>query len=391
MRYNKQSFLEKAETLFQGKYDYSKAQYVNQSTPIEIICPIHGSFMKTPSYHLRGGGCPACAKQRSIEGARKPMSDEAKEKRRQTNLKKYGATTFAGSKKAQELRSEGKGPWSKDARKKAADTCIERFGAKTWAESDIGVSTAKKNCSSESVRKQMSDRAKSDVARQHYAETSQKNCGASHWTQTEDGRKHLHEMFSTEEERKARSERMLSEEVKSKIQATSMERYGVPYYWQSKEARKRLSKLLQQDDVQRKIIATKKKRGTINSSKPEKIAYSLLVEKFGESDIESQYVDDDRYPFACDFYIKSLDFFIELNLSWLHGFHWFDSNDADDIERLRTLEEKADTGKPMYDRAIYVWTYDDLRKKAVAEQNGLNYFVFWNNDLSDFKEWLMAL
>ena len=75
----------------------------------------------------------------------------------------------------------------------------------------------------------------------------------------------------------------------------------------------------------------------------------------------------------------------------MHGFHWFDCNNTNDIERLRTLEEKADTGKPMYDRAIYVWTYDDLRKKAIAEQNGLNYFVFWNNDLSDFKEWLMTL
>ena len=27
----------------------------------------------------------------------------------------------------------------------------------------------------------------------------------------------------------------------------------------------------------------------------------------------------DRYPFACDFYISSLDLFIECNYHWTHG------------------------------------------------------------------------
>lgn len=391
MRYNKELFIKKANELFSNKYDYSQVEYVNQSTPVKIVCPLHGVFERKPSYHLQGGDCPVCAKQRMIESARKPMSPEAKEKRRQTNLRKYGATTFAGSKQAQELRNKGKGPWSKKARKKAAKTCMDRFGAKTWAESDIGIATAKANCASPEVRKRMSEIAKSDLTRQHYAETSRKNCGANHWTQTDAGKHRLHEMFSTEEERKARSDRMLSEEVKAKIQATSMERYGVPYYWQSDDARKRLRKLLQQDEVQQKIIATKKLRGTINSSKPEKIAYALLVEKFDEDDVEPQYIGDERYPFACDFYIKSLDYFIELNLSWLHGFHWFDSNDENDIKRLKKLESKASDKKPMYERAIYIWTYDDLCKKHIAEQNNLKYFVFWKNDLSDFKDWLITL
>lgn len=42
----------------------------------------------------------------------------------------------------------------------------------------------------------------------------------------------------------------------------------------------------------------------------------------------------------------------------------------------------------MYKRAVYIWTYDDLRKRATAEKNNLNYFVFWDNDLTDFKQWI---
>lgn len=152
-----------------------------------------------------------------------------------------------------------------------------------------------------------------------------------------------------------------------------------------------MKKLLNDDAVQQKIIQTKKERGTLNSSKAEKNAYAMLVDKFGESDIEVQYKSDSRYPYACDFYIKSMDLFIELNATWLHGFHWFDETNENDLLQLQHLMEKAEQGKPMYNRAIYVWTYDDLRKRNTAIQNNLNYLVFWDNDLTDFKKWLESI
>ena len=388
MRYTKETFIQRAQEVHGDLYDYSQVVYVNGTTPVTLKCPVHNEFEIKPAYHLQGGGCPVCAKLRALEGARKPMTAEAKEKRRQTNLRKYGATTFAGSKEAQKLRDEGKGAWSKDARKRAAKTCEERFGAKTWAESDIGRKMAKDMCASAEVRQQMSERAKSDVARQHYQETSQKHFGVDHWTKSTKGKQRLHELFFTDEERKARSERMLSEEVQAKIQKTSLERYGTPYYWQSEEGRMRLKRLLNTQDVQDRIIATKKKRGTLNSSKAEKMAYELLIERFGQQDVICQYRTDARYPFACDFYIPSEDLFIELNASWLHGFHWFDDQNEDDISRLNMLMEKAEAGKPMYQRAVYIWTYDDLRKRQIAEDNHIHYLVFWDNDLTDFKAWL---
>lgn len=378
-QYDANTFLVRAKEIHGDKYDYSHVEFKSASDPVTIVCPIHGEFVKKPYRHLAGSGCPRCSKI------------EAEKKRQQTMLERYGATTFAGSDEAKLLHEDGGGPWSKAARAKAAGTCVERFGAKTWAESEIGIATARDNTSSSEVRQKMSERAKSKEAREHYAQTCQAHHGANHWAQSDAGRKKLHEMFSTDEERRARSERMKSPEVQGKIQATSIERYGTPYYWQSPEARVRLKVLLSQSEVQQKIIATKKRRGTLNSSKAEKTAYAMLVEKFGKANVEAQYKTDPRYPYACDFYVRSLDLFIELNASWLHGFHWFDETSEADLIRLNEVVEKAEQGKPMYQRMVYIWTYDDLRKRATAEENGLNYLVFWDNDLTDFKQWIGTL
>lgn len=42
------------------KYNYSKVKYINRRTKVEIVCPEHGSFWQTPSDHLEGYGCPTC-------------------------------------------------------------------------------------------------------------------------------------------------------------------------------------------------------------------------------------------------------------------------------------------------------------------------------------------
>lgn len=41
-------------------YDYSKVDYKDGGTNVEIICKIHGSFPQTPAAHKNGQGCPKC-------------------------------------------------------------------------------------------------------------------------------------------------------------------------------------------------------------------------------------------------------------------------------------------------------------------------------------------
>lgn len=54
------SFISDARKLHGDKYDYSKVDYVNNSTAVEIICPEHGSFWQVPAGHKSKHGCPAC-------------------------------------------------------------------------------------------------------------------------------------------------------------------------------------------------------------------------------------------------------------------------------------------------------------------------------------------
>lgn len=61
-RNDKETFVNKARIIFEDKYDYSEFEYINSKTPGIIICPDHGPFLKAPSYHLRGQGCPRCSK-----------------------------------------------------------------------------------------------------------------------------------------------------------------------------------------------------------------------------------------------------------------------------------------------------------------------------------------
>ena len=58
----KDQFIEEANKVHNNFYDYSKTEYYNNKTKIEIICPIHGSFWQTPNAHLRGQGCMECGR-----------------------------------------------------------------------------------------------------------------------------------------------------------------------------------------------------------------------------------------------------------------------------------------------------------------------------------------
>lgn len=83
---------------------------------------------------------------------------------------------------------------------------------------------------------------------------------------------------------------------------------------------------------------------------------------------------DSRYPYSCDFYIKSKDLFIELNLHWTHGGHPFDKNNPEDLVKLNAWKEKENK---YYNNAIHTWTELDVNKKMCAEEHKLNYITIY--------------
>ena len=54
-------FLKKAKNKHGDTYDYSKVEYVNSYTPVELICPRHGQFYQQPRIHVQGSGCKRCS------------------------------------------------------------------------------------------------------------------------------------------------------------------------------------------------------------------------------------------------------------------------------------------------------------------------------------------
>ena len=62
-RYTTETFITKAKTIHEEKFDYSKVDYKGIFTKIEIICREHRSFLMTPDNHINTGkqGCPICA------------------------------------------------------------------------------------------------------------------------------------------------------------------------------------------------------------------------------------------------------------------------------------------------------------------------------------------
>lgn len=72
---NKDEFISKSKIIHGDKYDYSKVIYLNNSTPIEIVCPQHGSFHQIPHNHLQGKGCPKCVESKLEERVRKMLEE----------------------------------------------------------------------------------------------------------------------------------------------------------------------------------------------------------------------------------------------------------------------------------------------------------------------------
>ena len=58
----RESFIEKANVIWNNRFDYSKVEYVNGLTEVIIICPIHGEFITKPQWHLQKSQCPECGK-----------------------------------------------------------------------------------------------------------------------------------------------------------------------------------------------------------------------------------------------------------------------------------------------------------------------------------------
>lgn len=114
--------------------------------------------------------------------------------------------------------------------------------------------------------------------------------------------------------------------------------------------------------------------GTCKSSRAEDEMYEKLCAVYGSDNVLRHFVGDLRYPFECDFYIKTEDLFIELNKHPSHGTHPFNSNNKDDMLLFEELSNKNDKWSKMI---LDVWANRDVIKIKTALKNNLNYIVIY--------------
>lgn len=171
--------------------------------------------------------------------------------------------------------------------------------------------------------------------------------------------------------------------AKKLVEKTCLEKYGGTRPLKNKKVREKLSNSLKTKEVQEKISSTKRKNKSFNVSRIEEQVYQWLIEEFSSENIIRQYKEE-RYPWHCDFYIKSPDLFIEINGNWTHGSHPFDGNNPEDLERLNKLKNRLTRSK-YYKNAINVWTILDVKKRNHANLNKLNFIeIFGCNFTKDF-------
>ena len=195
--------------------------------------------------------------------------------------------------------------------------------------------------------------------------------------------------------------------LRQKAKNTSIRKYGVEYPTQNKFIKEKIKETClikygvdtplklpitikngHSEKTINRVIDTKRKNHTFNSSKPEEELYLYIKEKFPS--VKRQYNKDKRYPWCSDFYIPELDCFIELNGTWTHGKHPFNENSKEDISILNIWKEKYNNGEhPYYNNAIKTWTINDVKKRNKAKEENLNFHEFWN--IKEAKEFIDSL
>lgn len=64
-------FIYRAIQIHGNKYLYEGITYLDAKTKLRIVCKEHGEFYQSPDAHLRGSGCPTCAKHTRDASKRK--------------------------------------------------------------------------------------------------------------------------------------------------------------------------------------------------------------------------------------------------------------------------------------------------------------------------------
>lgn len=361
-------FIDRAKAIHGDKYDYSDVEYVNARTKVRIRCKKHGIFEQTPDKHIGiyRCGCPICAGNR--QGSAEAFKAKAVEVH--GDLYDYSRVVYKNNREPVEIVCEVHGSfWQSPSNHLAGKGCKK-------CANNVRLTAAEFITKAKAVHGDFYDYSEvvydgnrnevvivcpehgpfMQIPYVHLAGCGCPVCGFARRTAERD------EIV-----------------IRQKARETCMEKYGVPNPMMVDAIRQKQHAAVASDEVNEKRIATKRRNNSFNTSLCEDRLYRKLVEEFGDADVVHGY-SSEQYPFQCDFYIRSMDLYIELNVHWSHGGHWYSNMDAETVSMWRR--------KPKYYvNAAETFSVRDVVKRDAARKAGLNYVVFWKQDLSDAEMW----
>lgn len=297
------------------------------------------------------------------------QNPEIRRKMQETNIKRYGTKTFGESdiaKSRQHIYTEKMKKTNLDrygvespmtlqkVKKLRENTCLEKYGAKTFCESEIA-------------------KANQELYNQKQRETNLEKFGVEYVFTADEIKKKIRDTNIRKYGAKTFPESEIAKINRDlyieKGKQTTKERYGEEHYTRTQEYKKYMSD--HKEEIEAKRYETKKKNKSFSISKKEEILYELLSAEY--PDIIRQHKSD-MYPYSCDFYIPSLDLYIEYQGTWTHGPHPY--NKVWDKKLFESMKSKAETSE-FYKCAIEVWSESDPKKRGTAKQNKLNYLEIY--------------
>ena len=273
------------------------------------------------------------------------------QKIKNTNLKKFGVEF-----PLQQLKKE-----NSEIYQKISQTCINKFGV----DSPLKNKEVREKIKQTNIQKYGVDNLfKNDIIKEKIKQTNIQKYGVDYLFKSNIIKEKIKQ---TNIQKYGVDNPLKNKEIREKIKQTNIQKYGVDNTLKNKEIWKK-----SQDNRQ---ISSK--------SKLENNFLNYLKLKYESDDIITQYKSKE-YPYYCDFYIKSINLYIEIQGHWTHNDHPFDINNLNDqlimdIWRTKSLSDKY------YKNALNTWTIKDVEKRNTAIQNNLNYLeIFGKTDLNKY-------
>ena len=348
-----------------------RIQYKLEKRPVCKCCGGHVSFngYHKGSMHYSACCCSSC------------HAKYTKDKRFETNIKKYGRKNFGSAEKVKEYGINHYGvdnPAKTDfVKKKMRETNLKKYGFNCSSKSEIVKEKIKQTCLK---RYGVEYTGQIEEAKEKSKKTCLEKYGSEYYIGSKD---RLEKTIEFSKQNYNVDWFTKSEEIKNKAKETMLKRYGVEYSMQIPKNKEYMSYLMSSYEMQERRYNTMKRNHTFNSSSIEEEFFLYIKSRFPK--VIRQYKDKNRYPYFCDFYIPELDYFIELQGYYTHGNHPFDPNSNEDLQLIEYYKKKyGEDCQP-----ITIWSIKDVEKRNCAKRNHLNFKEVWS--LEDGKNFVNDL